>query len=88
MLQLIQEGRFEKDIKKAIKRGKDMQKLFDIINLLAQNKQLPIKNQNHKLQGNLKDYWECHIEPDWLLIYKKTSTTIILSRIGSHSDLF
>jgi mRNA interferase YafQ len=49
---------------------------------------LPIKNRNHKLKGNFKDYWECHIEPDWLLIYKLTSTEVILARTGTHADLF
>lgn len=88
MLKLIQEGRFEKDIAKTIKRNKDMNKLYDIIALLVQNKPLPTKNRNHKLHGEFNNYWECHIEPDWLLIYKKTDKEIILSRTGTHTDLF
>ncbi|MBA3953709.1 type II toxin-antitoxin system YafQ family toxin [Candidatus Dependentiae bacterium] len=88
MLQILTEGKFEKDIKKAQKRGKDMSKLQAIIALLVMSKLLPKKNKNHKLQGVFREYWECHIEPDWLLIYKKTEKAIVLSRIGSHADLF
>ncbi len=88
MLRLIQESRFEKDIVKVKKRDKDMKKLLDIVTLLLQEKSLPVRNRNHKPVGDYKDCWECHIEPDWLLIYKKTSTAIILSRTGTHSDLF
>jgi mRNA interferase YafQ len=88
MLTLVYEGRFSKDIEKAKKRGKDMAKLYNIVTLLVAKKALPIKNRNHKLVGNFKDHWECHVEPDWLLIYKKTSTTITLIRTGTHADLF
>ncbi len=88
MLKLIYESRFEKDLEKVKKRGKDLQKLLNIVDLLIHQKPLPIKNKNHKLKGIFKDYCECHIEPDWLLIYRKTKTEIILSRTGTHSDLF
>ena len=88
MLQLFQHGRFDKDVAKLKKRGKDMQKLFDIVALLTAEKPLPAKNRNHKLLGDFKDCWECHIEPDWLLIYEKTTKAIILLRTGTHSDLF
>ncbi len=88
MLKLIQEKRFEKDIAKAKKRGKNLKKLLDIVALLLKEKPLPAKNRNHKLQGEFKDFWECHIEPDWLLIYQKGSNTIVLSRTGTHADLF
>jgi mRNA interferase YafQ len=88
MLVPIYEKRFAKEIQKAQKRGKDMQKLKDIMLMLLNEKILPIKNRNHKLKGNFTNYWECHIEPDWLLIYKTTSTEVIFARTGSHSDLF
>jgi len=88
MLQPVLEKQFIKDIKQATKRRKDLQKLNDIINALLQEQLLPQKNKNHKLQGEYKDHWECHIQPDWLLIYRKTSTELILVRTGSHSDLF
>jgi mRNA interferase YafQ len=79
---------FEKDVKRAKKRNKDMHKLKNIISLLVQEQHLPTKNHNHKLVGNFKDNWECHIEPDWLLIYQRTATTILLVRTGTHADLF
>lgn len=88
MLNIIFQRQFEKDIKKIKKRGKEFEKLKNIMTLLIKKKPLPIKNLNHKLKGNFKGYWECHIESDWLLIYKKTSIEIIFIRTGSHSDLF
>ena len=79
---------FERDAKKMRKRKKDLSKLKMILNVLSEEKQLPEKYRNHKLVGDYRGYWELHIEPDWLLIYKKTKTTLILERTGSHSDLF
>jgi mRNA interferase YafQ len=79
---------FLKDLKLAKKRGKVLSKLKTILLLLQQEVSLPPKNRNHKLGGEFKDSWECHIEPDWLLIYRKTETEIIFVRTGSHSDLF
>ena len=88
MLDLSYENKFEKDLTLAKKRKKKLEALYNIVMILRNNQQLPPKNRNHKLQGTLKNYWECHIESDWLLIYKKTKTNLILSRIGTHSDLF
>lgn len=88
MLKPVYLPRFKKEVKKAEKRGKSMNKLKQVIQLLLQEKTLPIKNRNHKLKGNFIGLWECHIEPDWLLIYEKTYTEIIFNRTGSHSDLF
>lgn len=56
--------------------------------LLILEKPLLEKHRNHKLKGDYVGYWECHIEPDWLLVYKKTETHIIFARTGTHSDLF
>jgi mRNA interferase YafQ len=88
MLEIVHEKKFDKDLKKIVKRGKDLKKLWDIIALLVKNKPLEKKNRNHKLGGFSDETWECHIEPDWLLIYEKTETLLILSRTGTHSDLF
>ena len=88
MLTPIYQKRFEKDIKKVKKRGLNIQKLKSVIVKLLEEEPLPTKNRNHKLKGEFKDYWECHIEPDWLLIYKKTTVAIILVRTGTHADLF
>jgi len=88
MLLPIYEKRFAKEVQKAQKRGKDMQKLKDIMETLIAQKVLPAKNRNHKLKGDFVNYWECHIEPDWLLIYKLTTKEIIFARTGTHVDLF
>ncbi|MGB8468076.1 MAG: type II toxin-antitoxin system YafQ family toxin [Candidatus Babeliales bacterium] len=88
MLTLIYQKSFTKDLARIEKRGKDLQKLSDIVSQLIAQKNLPLKNRNHKLKGNLQDCWECHIEPDWLLIYQKTSEEIVLVGTGSHADLF
>ncbi|HML19035.1 MAG TPA: type II toxin-antitoxin system YafQ family toxin [Candidatus Dependentiae bacterium] len=88
MLKLVYLRQFEKDLAKAIKRNKDIEKLKVLITIICEEKVLPAKNRNHKLRGDYNGYWECHIEPDWLLIYKKTDTELILVRLGTHADLF
>lgn len=88
MLKPIHLRQFEKEVVKAKKRGKDIQKLKEVMKLLTLEEPLPPKNRNHKLKGDYIGYWECHIEPDWLLIYKKTEVNIVFARTGSHSDLF
>ena len=83
-------NRFNKDIKLAKKQGKDLDKLFDIIEKLAQGETLEAKYRDHSLIGDYKGTRECHIEPDWLLIYAIKDDILVLSltRTGSHSDLF
>ena len=88
MLTIVWQSQFKKDFKNAKKRSKKLEKLAHIITELQHGRSLPIKNKNHKLKGNYSDYWECHLEPDWLLIYKLTPEELILIRTGSHSDLF
>ena len=88
MIKLLRTAQFEKDLMKSIKRGCDIDKLHDIIIKLVHQEKLPPKNRDHKLQGNFKNRRECHIEPDWLLIYKVESDTLTLERTGTHSDLF
>jgi len=88
MLNPVYEKRFKKEVEKARKRGKDMQKLTDIVTLLIEEKPLPAKNKNHKLKGDYSEYWECHVDPDWLLIYRIIKKDILFARTGSHSDLF
>lgn len=82
---------FRRDVKAAIKRGYDLKKLHTVITLLANGEPLPEEYHNHPLSGKpYQGYWECHIEPDWLLVYKITKSVLILSlyRTGTHSDLF
>lgn len=83
-------SQFKKDLKLAKKRGKNIDLLFDIIELLAMDKSLDKKHRDHYLIGSFKNCRECHIEPDWLLIYEIIDDVLvlILNRVGSHSDLF
>ncbi len=87
MLCIIWQTQFKKDYKVAIKRNLNLKKLEIIINILQSGKTLPPKNKNHKLKGNYNGCWECHIEPDWLLIYELTKEELILVRMGTHADL-
>lgn len=79
--------RFNKDLKRVRKRGKDPEKLKTVINLLVAEDPLPTHYRDHILVGNYVGRRECHIESDWLLIYKLTETEIIFERTGSHADL-
>ena len=88
MLKPVFRKRFEKDVKRAKKRHKDVDKLKKAITLLLENKPLPALYREHVLSGNYSNHWECHLESDWLLIYKRTEDALILERTGSHSDLF
>ena len=87
-MKLSQTAQFKKDIKRLLKQGKDHQKLVQLVRVLLAGKSLPPKNRDHPLKGNWKGRRDCHIEPDWILIYKKTEDELRLERTGSHSDLF
>jgi len=80
--------KFEKDVKLQKKRGKDIEKLKEIVRLLIEGSMLPPKYRDHNLTGNFVGFRECHIEPDWLLIYKINEAEIYFTRTGTHSDLF
>lgn len=90
MLEIQYTTRFKKDLKIAQKRGYNTTLLKTVIECLAHEDSLPPKHKDHALIGNYVGYRECHITPDWLLIYKieKEVVTLILSRTGTHSDLF
>ncbi len=90
MLKISYTSQFKKDLKKAVKRGKNISKLHVIADLLQNEKPLPEKNCHHKLTGDYIGHWECHIEPDWLLIYLRHKPTqeLVFVRTGTHSDLF
>ncbi|MBO4555925.1 MAG: type II toxin-antitoxin system YafQ family toxin [Elusimicrobiales bacterium] len=83
-------SQFKKDIKLAQKQNKKTEKLFDVISVLAEGKQLDTKYRDHSLSGIYKGTRECHIEPDWLLIYEIINKVLVLVlyRTGSHSELF
>ncbi len=82
--------RYLKDLKLARKRGLDESLLNEIILKLMNGEELPAKNRNHLLHGDYNGFWECHITPDWLLLYQKDTEIRIISlyRTGTHSDLF
>jgi mRNA interferase YafQ len=90
MLNPVFTGQFKSDHKLMKKRNKDLNKLTEIITLLINEQPLLPKHENHQLHGDYKGTWECHIEPDWLLIYRveHMSHQIVFYRTGSHSDLF
>jgi mRNA interferase YafQ len=88
MKELFQSNQFLKDIKRMKKRGKDIKKLQTVVNKLANNETLHPKYRDHSLMGEWKPCRDCHIEPDWLLVYYSDSNILRLERTGSHSDLF
>lgn len=87
---IVQTSKFKEDLKTAIKRGYDINLLGAVIDMLASGEALPVKYKDHALIGNYKDCRECHITPDWLLIYEIDGEELYLylTRTGSHSDLF
>ena len=87
-MNLIYTSRFKKDFKRVMKRSKNEDELYDVVGMLLENKPLPGKYKDHFLGGKWTNRRECHIEPDWLLIYCVRENGLILERTGSHSDLF
>ncbi|MBQ7426174.1 MAG: type II toxin-antitoxin system YafQ family toxin [Prevotella sp.] len=87
---IIPSKRFEKDLKRCEKRGYNMQLVKDAIMLLAETGTLPANYHPHKLSGQYGGCWECHLKPDWLLIWEQNDTELILlfTGTGTHSDLF
>ena len=88
MLILEFANQFHKDLARVQRRGKDMDKLKVIIEKLLAQEPLSAKNRDHKLQGEFVNQRECHVEPDWLLVYTRTTIILRLERTGSHADLF
>jgi mRNA interferase YafQ len=90
MYSLTTTNKFNKSLKLCKKRGYDLSLLQVVIDLLLVDGKLPNQYKPHKLVGNYKDCWECHIKPDWLLVWKQNDTELILLLLetGTHSDLF
>ncbi len=88
MLTVITTKKFQKDVKRVKKQGKKLILLKEVITDLTNENPLPAKFRDHKLTGNYANHRECHIMPDWLLIYKLEEHKIIFERTGSHSELF
>ena len=87
-MKLIYTSQFKKDFKRVLRQRKDLTKLEYVIETLLSNKKLESKFKDHQLSGKWKNHRDCHIEPDWLLIYQLTIDSLILERIGSHSEFF
>ena len=88
MLPIRPTSRFKKDLKRAVKQGQNIKKLQQVLEQLAIPAPLSSKHQDHKLKGAWIDFRECHIEPDWLLIYTISDFELRPARLGTHSDLF
>lgn len=85
---ITQTSQFKKDIKRLVKRRKDLGKLKEMVGWLVNGGSLPPKHRDHALTGDWTGWRDCHIAPDWLLIYKLLPEELVLGRTGSHSDLF
>lgn len=88
MLRPVYSKRFGRDVRKIVRRGKDTEKLKKIIGMLIRGEKLDEQYKNHPLKGKYKDCHDCHIEPDWILIYRTEGDAIQFVRKGSHADLF
>ena len=87
---IVQTSKFKKDLKLVKRRGYDLSLMETVVDTLAAEKELPQRNQDHPLKGNHVNCRECHITPDWLLIYEivEDELFLYLTRTGTHSDLF
>ena len=88
MLLIKSTNRFQRDVRLAARRGKDLGKIETIVDLLQARKPLLHTNRDHTLSGDWHHHRECHIEPDWLLIYRVHADVLFLERTGTHADLF
>jgi mRNA interferase YafQ len=88
MKQVSQTKQFSRDINRMRKRGKDLEKLQEIVKLLAESTPLPPNHRDHPLIGQWQPSRDCHIEADWILIYTTDKDSLRLERTGTHSDLF
>jgi len=90
MYQILFTNKMKRDVKRIKKRGKKISKLVDVLDLLSTGKPLESKYRDHQLSGNMSDFRECHIEPDWLLVYRIEDDRLIIiaTETGTHSDLF
>jgi mRNA interferase YafQ len=85
---LLTGAAFERDLRRMKRQGKDLDKIDAIVQRLREDVALPPRCRVHPLRGEWEGHWDCHVEPDWVLIYKLIPGTLILVRTGSHSQLF
>jgi len=88
MLDVQTTSQFKKDVKRCQKRGKNLDKFKAVLKILVEGAALPIKYKDHALVGQYLNARECHLEPDWLLIYRIEQESVILLRLGSHAEVF
>jgi mRNA interferase YafQ len=88
MRRVAQRRQFRSDLARQLRSGKDIEELIAAVELLAEDGALPAAYRPHQLRGEWAGVWECHIEPDWLLIYLISENEVTLIRTGSHVDLF
>jgi mRNA interferase YafQ len=87
-LQIRPTSAFERDVRRALKRGKDLDKLDAVVSTLQAGRPLAARCRAHPLRGSWAGHWDCHVEPDWVLLYKVTAEALVLVRTGTHADLF
>ena len=80
--------RFQRDLKRTKRRGKDLNKLWMVVERLLEGEPLAPQHRPHALSGNWRTFRECHVEPDWLLVWRENEDALILVRTGTHADLF
>ena len=88
MRELILTTRFRRELRRVARRGKDQQKLREVIDRLVSFQPLEPHHRAHQLTGGMAPLWECHIENDWLLVWDEDDTSVTLVRTGTHSDIF
>lgn len=88
MYEIVRTSQFKRDVKKALRRNKDTEKLKTLIKKLVKGQSLPAKYQDHPLKGDYRDCRESHVEADWILIYRIKGNELHLIRTGTHADLF
>ena len=87
-LQIRQATKFRRDVKRVKRQGANLDKLEEVVKLLVAQEPLPERLRDHALTGNWRGFRDCHIEPDWLLIYRVVGNELQLARTGSHAELF
>lgn len=88
MLEVVQNAQYRRDLRRCVKRGCNLDLLTAAVNTLRIPAALPVQNRDHSLTGNWAGYKECHLAPDWLLVYKVVGNELRLARTGTHADLF
>jgi mRNA interferase YafQ len=88
MLSQTTTNKFDRDVIKQVKRGKNIEKLIDVMTLITQEMPLAKRHRDHPLAGHWAGYRDCHVEPDWVLIYKIDGSEVLFARTGTHTDLF